>query len=760
MSYWTRLNHLWSQAYDTLAHYAARAYPALLHFASRACEILLQLYRRLRTAAATRTRLFVTLAIMVVLAGGLLYAVVLGWSRIPGISTASDEKITHSLLWRLELYFWKLVGRVPDLSWGELRKMTWPGSGFFLAGHVKEGRSLEAVIANPYTKPGDIKTGKDLFSSRCGACHGADGKGRTAPALAVPHLSRGDSDFILYKHIRDGIPGTAMPSAQGLSFEERWQVVGFLRTLMGSRFSDRKPARDLNVNVAFDDILKARGNPNVWLTYAGALDGWRYSPLTEITPQNAGKLRLLWSRPFSTEEKIAEAVPLVVDGTIFIVEPPNNVLAMEASTGKVLWRYQRSLPQQLPLCCGRVNRGLAVLGDTLFLGTLDARLVAINAKTGEVKWEIEVANSSEGYSITGAPLAVKDAIVVGISGGEFGVRGFLAAYDAKTGAQKWRFNTIPGPGEPGHETWKNDAWKKGGGPTWITGSYDPHLNLLFWGVGNPSPTYLGEVRPGDNLFTASALALDADTGRLRWYFQFTPHDENDWGANQTPILAELKIGGVMRKVVCWANRNGFYYVLDRETGEFLHGSAFVEQNWTTGLSAKGRPMVPEKKISPSGRLTRPGVDGGVNWQQAAFDPASGTFFVHASENSSVFTKSPPERFRPGRGGFVVGSGSYYASAPVTVVRALDAATGAKRWEYFSPRMTEVDQGRSGLVATAGGVLFGASGGTVFALDMQTGKELWRVPLGGYSMTAPITFRLGDKQVVGLSVGRAFFLFGL
>ena len=217
----------------------------------------------------------------------------------------------------------------------------------------------------------------------------------------------------------------------------------------------------------------------------------------------------------------------------------------------------------------------------------------------------------------------------------------------------------------------------------------------------------------------------------------------------------------MRKVVCWANRNGFYYVLDRKTGEFLHGSSFVEQNWTTGLDAKGRPIVlPDKKISSTGRATKPGVDGGVNWQQSAFDPASGTFFVHASENSSVFTKSPPEKYRPGRGGFVVGSGSYHASAPLTVVRALDAANGAKRWEYFSPKMTETDQGRSGLLATAGGVLFGAAGGSVFALNMQTGEELWRVPLGGYSMTAPVTFQMDGKQVLGLSVGRAFFLFGL
>lgn len=681
------------------------------------------------------------------------------WNKIPGVSTASGEKIWNSLSWRAEIYFRKLTGKIPGLTWRELTKMTWPDSGFYLGNHIKLGQSLEATIANPYIKAEDIQIGKELFLKNCGVCHGGDGKGRTGPALAVPHLPRGDSDYVLYRTIRDGIPGTAMPELE-MSFEERWRVVGYLRTLMGSQFRKREATRDLNVNVSFEDILKARTTPEVWLTYAGALDGWRYSPLDEITPANAGKLMLLWSRPFLTEDKVPEAVPLVVDKTIFLVEPPNNVIAMEATSGKVLWRYERQLPQKLSLCCGRVNRGLAVLGDTLYLGTLDARLVAINAKTGAVKWEVKVGEPSEGYSITSAPLAVKDSIVIGVSGAEFAIRGFIDAYDAKTGSLKWRFYTTPGPGEFGHDTWKNDAWKKGGGSTWITGSYDPQLNILYWGVGNPSPTFLGDVRPGDNLFTSSALALDADTGRRVWHFQFTPHDENDWGGNQTPILVDGQFNGKARKLVYWASRNGFYYVLDRATGEFLHGSPFIDINWASGLDPKGRPIIVDRPISAAGRMTRPGVDGGVNWQQSAYDPVSDLYFVHASENSSIFTKSPPEMFRPGRGGFMVGSGSYDASAARGVVRALQPATGKKVWEYYSPTMTEADPGRSGLLVTAGGVLFGAAGGTVFALNKDSGEELWRVPLGGESKTAPISFRLNGKQVVGLSSGRTFFLFGL
>jgi alcohol dehydrogenase (cytochrome c) len=405
---------------------------------------------------------------------------------------------------------------------------------------------------------------------------------------------------------------------------------------------------------------------------------------------------------------------------------------------------------------------MAVLGRTVFLGTLDGYLVALDANTGKVAWETRVADTAARYSITGAPLVAGNSVVIGVAGGDYGIRGFLAAFDPENGRQRWRFDTIPGPGQPGHETWLNDAWKTGGGATWTVGSYDSELDLLYWGVGNPAPDYNGDVRPGDNLFTNSVIALHASTGKLAWHFQFTPHDEHDWDSTQTPILTDLVIGGETRKALCWANRNGFYYVLDRTNGKFLRGVPFVELDWAEGLDANGRPVTGEgNHVSSFGRLTKPAYAGGTNWQNPALDQAKGLFFVHATEGASVFTKSshvPPPN--PEHGQFL-GSNAYTPSPLKLVVRALDAATGERKWEYFSPPMRkDLPFSFSGLLATGGGLVFGASGGSVFAVESSTGRELWRAFLGGDTRAAPITFTVDGEQVVAVSVGRSLFVFGL
>ena len=334
----------------------------------------------------------------------------------------------------------------------------------------------------------------------------------------------------------------------------------------------------LQAQVPYQRILKAHSEPGSWLTYSGDYQGHGYSALDQINTGNISGLKVAWIYQTGLTHHF-ETVPLVFDGIMYITEPPSNVTALDLRTGRPIWTYRRSLPKGITVCCGQVNRGLAALDDQLFLGTVDAHLVALDMRTGRVRWDVEVANYREAYSITVAPLAVKDKVIVGIAGAEYGIRGFLDAYDAKTDNRAWRFWTVPGPGEPGNETWQGDSWKTGGAPTWVTGAYDPESNLVYWGTGNPSPDFAGDDRKGDNLYSDSIVALDADTGKLKWYFQFTPHDVLDMDANQVPVLVDAEFRGRPRKLVLFANRNGFYYVLDRLTGEFLVGKQFARQNW-------------------------------------------------------------------------------------------------------------------------------------------------------------------------------------
>jgi alcohol dehydrogenase (cytochrome c) len=685
-----------------------------------------------------------------------LYWYPIHWKSFVGLESVSNEKIWNSFSWRAQLYLKKAQGGVPEVSWIELWELTRPGSGFLWA----EGISMEASLrSSAGSSESDREAGARIFRERCTGCHGSDGSGGLhGPSLARPRYKHGDSDLAIYKVLRDGIPGTAMPNAN-LSLRERLQVTAAVRMLQLHSSEDHKAAESRLAIQVNSERLQATGtNPDEWLTYSGSYNGWRHTSLTEITPANVAQLKLRWIKQFDINDPFIEATPLVIDGVIFISVPTSKVLALDAKTGDVLWEYERPIPDDLPLCCARVNRGLAVHGSTLFLGSIDGYLVAINANDGKVIRQTLVASPSDGYSITGAPLVVNHSVVVGIAGGEFGIRGFLAAYDVSTGQQQWKFQTIPGPGEVGHETWENDAWRTGGGPTWNTGSYDPSTDLLYWGVGNPSPEFSRDVRPGDNLFTNSVIALHASTGKLAWYFQFTPHDEHDWDSTQTPVLADLSINGAVRKVICWPNRNGIYYVLDRVTGEFLVGLPFVEQDWADGFTSAGRPILSDTaEVTMTGRLTKPGLDGGTNWQNPAFDQKRGSIFVPVTESSGIFTKLPPNKIIRAHQGAFVGSGGTRAIEPPTrLVRALDAATGRRKWEYFSSPAIHY----SGLLATAGGLVFGASGTVFFALDSDSGRELWRVSLGGETMAAPISFTVDGRQVIAVAAGRSLFVFGL
>ena len=654
---------------------------------------------------------------------------------------------------RARLYLQKAQGGVPELSWSELWELTFPGRGF----HCTEGTSLEASIQySSYASEENRSAGARIFRERCTGCHGVDGSGGFGPSLTRPQYKHGDSDLAIYQVLRDGISGTAMPRA-GLPPRELLQVIAYVKMLQAHSSTDHEPeAPRLAIRVNSERLRAAGTNPDEWLMYSGSYDGWRHTSLAEITPANVAQLRIRWIKQFDITGTIIEATPLVIDGVIFMVAEAGHVLAMDSKTGNVIWEYKRPVPPDLPLIAGPFNRGLAVHGSTIFFGSLDGYLVAIDASDGKVIWQTLVASPSDGYSITGAPLVVNRSVVVGVAGGDFGIRGFLAAYDVSTGQQQWKFETIPGPGEVGHETWENDAWRTGGGTTWVTGSYDPSTDLLYWGVGNPAPTFSGDVRPGDNLFTDSVIALHASTGKLAWYFQFTPHDEHDWDSAQTPVLADLPIDGVVRKVICWPNRNGFYYVLDRVTGEFLAGVPFVQVDWAKGLTSAGRPILADvAKVSTAGNRTRPGAGGGTTWQNPAFDQKRGSIFVPAAESSSVFTKLPPDRVTRREKVQFLGSG-FTLEPAIHQVIALDAATGRPKWKYTSPSGGDY----SGLLSTDGGLVFGASGGVCFAVDAGTGREVWRVSLGGYTKSAPISFMVDGRQVIAVAAGHALFVFGL
>jgi alcohol dehydrogenase (cytochrome c) len=687
-------------------------------------------------------------------------AAALYWSLGDWKSAESSKSMSNAGLWnaalcRARLYLQKAQGEIAELSWFELWGLTVYESGL----HCLEGRSLDASLQySASASEGDRSAGARIFHKQCAGCHGNDGSGGPhAPSLRRSGFKHGDSDLAIYKTLRDGIQGTAMPSA-GLSLRELLQVVANVKALQPDSSENHKGETSRwAIQVSSERLQAAGANLDEWLTYSGSYNGWRHKSLAEITPANVAQLRIRWIKQFDSHDSKIEATPLVIDGLLLMVVSVSNVSALDAKTGDLIWEYQRQIPAGLPLCCGRVNRGLAAYGNTIFFGSADGYLVAINANGGKLIWQTPVANPSGGYSITGAPLVVNRSVVVGVAGGEFGIRGFLAAYDVSTGQQQWKFETIPGPGEVGNETWENDAWRTGGGATWNTGSYDPSTDLLYWGVGNPSPDISGDVRPGDNLFTNSVIALHASTGKLAWYFQFTPHDEHDWDSAQTPVLADLPVNGEVRKVICWPNRNGFYYVLDRVTGEFLVGVPVVELNWADGLTSKGRPILSDARVSTAGRRIRPGISGGTNWQNPAFDPERRLIFVPATIGSSVFTKQPPNRVARQRDGQWLGSGWTSTEPLILLVRALDAGTGQQKWEY-NPSTPGRDF--SGLLSTEGGLVFGASGGVFFAMDADTGREVWRASLGGSTWSAPISFTVDGRQVIAVAAGRALFVFGL
>ncbi|HIC58151.1 MAG TPA: PQQ-dependent dehydrogenase, methanol/ethanol family, partial [Acidobacteria bacterium] len=418
-------------------------------------------------------------------------------------------------------------------------------------------------------------------------------------------------------------------------------VVALVTITSAQQADDDTSAPSFNP-VSSDRLLNAESEPQNWLMYSGNYKAQRYSALNQLDRRNVAELEIAWVHQLSVLDR-AETTPLVVDGVMFITESPSTVIAVDAETGRPYWRYEHQLPDEIIICCGRNNRGVAVQGDTVIMSTLDAHLIALDAKTGSVRWETEVQEGTAGYSKTGAPLVVGDKVFTGIAGGEYGIRGLIDAYNINTGEREWRFNTTPGPDHPDNRTWSGDSWRTGGAATWMTGSYDPDLNLIYWGTGNPGPDYDGSVREGDNLYSDSVVALDADTGELKWYFQFTPHDIHDWDSTQIPVLADTTFNGEERKVLLFPNRNAFFYVLDRETGEFLLGKPYARQTWAEGLDENGRPiLLPGKEPSPEGTIVSPPIIGASNWWSPSYSPRTDLIYVTTLDGETKYFIRPLE----------------------------------------------------------------------------------------------------------------------
>ena len=504
--------------------------------------------------------------------------------------------------------------------------------------------------------------------------------------------------------------------------------------------------------VTSERLLHSSKEPQIWLMYSGDYAGHRFSALDQINVSNAATLVPKWVYQTMAGGKF-ETTPLVVDGILYGTGQDDRVYALDARSGRPIWQYQQTLPVDIRPCCGRVNRGVAILGDKIFVATLDAHVVALDSKTGNVVWDATAAEHAKGYSFTLAPLVIKNLVLVGVSGGEYGIRGFIDAYDAATGARKWRFYTIPGPGEPGHDSWEGDSWKIGGSPSWITGTYDPATNTTFWTTGNPSPSNRGEGRAGDNLYSNSLLALDPDTGKLKWYFQFTQHDEHDYDATQVPVM----IDDGDRKWMAQANRNGFFYVVDRTNGKLISATSYAKVSWSTSKDATGRP-VPDKAGAPTpdGNRVCPGALGATNWMSPTYDPQTKLFYVTAREQCDIFSTAP----QPYEAGHAYYGSAYFPNDDTQpfwgALRALDPATSKLKWEWKHTSPTW-----AGVLSTAGGLVFtGDAEGNFIALEAASGKVLWHFQCGASVFSSPMSFAIDGKQYVAVAAGSALFAFAL
>ena len=658
---------------------------------------------------------------------------------------------------RAQILILYTLGDIQDMTFQDMVTLVSPDSGQDLA-RIIDKKNPHSAVHNPRMASTDINAGAQRYRNECAQCHAPDGGGsNTVPSLVGRAYKNGDSDWAVYKTIRYGVAKTAM-SPHPLTSTQIWQLVAYLRVLNNSSASEKDSINQPNAlsseKLPYAELQLIRNTTNDWLTYSGSYYSTRHSDLASIDRKNIGQLAVKWIHQFKDVTRSIETTPIVRSGVMFITLPDGRVRALNAKNGKLIWdgpelQTSGAIPGQY----SDKNRGVAILDDKVFVGTGNAQLLALSAKTGALLWQSTLAEAKEGYYITGAPLVYRDLVVTGVGTmtgiGINGGRGFIAAYDVNTGKERWRFYTIPGKGEIGNETWAGDSWRQGGAATWLTGSYDPNLDILYWGVGNPKPDYNKMSRKGDNLYSNSVVAVQGSSGKLLWHFQFTPGDDRDWDANQVPILVDRIQGKEIEKLILWANRNGFYYVLNRETGQFIYATPFAKQTWAKGIDSGGRP-IPHTKSSSAQRgvLIYPGNAGATNWWSPSFDNTLNLVFVPTLEQGMVFFPDDIDSWPTHK------NRSLY-----TAVRALNASTGKLVWEYrHSTRVG--DRKTGGVLSTKGGILFGGDQSTFFALDSKTGGLLWSFETGGDINASPITFGVGEEQFVAIAAGESLIAFGL
>ena len=632
-----------------------------------------------------------------------------------------------------------------------------------------------------------IAEGRKTFENRCSGCHGADGNGgELGPPIAGK--VRTLSDAQIATTVREGLPTKGMP-ANDVKDTDMTRLIQFLHSLQPRKTGFRpysikaaltsgKTLEGVVINESLVDAQVRTSDKRIhllrkaeagkfrevtsevnWPTYNGNVGGNRYTTLTQITKANVKHVAPRWTFTIPGVSGL-QGTPIVVDGVMYVTSA-NQCYALDAGSGRIVWHFQRARTRRLiGNAAGGINRGVAVAGEKVFMVTDNAHLLALNRTDGTIAWEIEMADWTQNYNATSAPLIVGDMVVSGTAGGEEGVRGFISAYDQATGKRLWRFWTVPAAGEPGSESWKGRDIAHGGATAWFTGVYDAETDTLFWQAGNPGPDYNGDERGGDNLYSDSILALEPKTGKLKWYYQTTPHDQWDWDTTETPLVIDATWQGQPRKLLVQGNRNGFFYIFDRTNGKLLLAKQFIKElTWATGVGPDGRPVkVPGQAPSEKGTRVCPSQDGATNWYSPSYNPATGLFYMQTNEKCSIYSLRQAE-WEAGKA-FLGGAEKTDAgTSPQRILRALDLQTGATKWEL--PQQKGVADSWGGTIATSTGLVFFCDeSGAFAAADAVNGKLLWSFQTNQNWKASPMAYQFDGKEYLGVAAGGTIMAFGL